>query len=183
MTDQGEDTAGDRAADGDGADGDRAGDRDADDGAGNGRAAADGSAPEAAADEREAAEAPDDRSAAEAAPDDPAAEDAARSDRGADRRPASSSAGGEDDDGGSFLGNLTSPKKQLGEAAAAFRNARGAGGLPRDEEDRVKLVCRRYAERRAVPLDDLGRPSCFDEDHPDCQGCLEDVRDGTVETW
>lgn len=88
---------------------------------------------------------------------------------------------GEDD--GGFLRNLTSPRKQLGEAADAFRNARAASGLPRDEDGRVKLVCRRHAERRAVPLDDLGRPSCYEEGHPDCDGCLEDVRDGTVEVW
>lgn len=90
---------------------------------------------------------------------------------------------GDEDDGGGFLSNLTSPRKQLGEAKEAFKNAKGAGSLPRDEEDRVKLVCRRHAERRAVPLDDLGRPACFDADHPDCRGCLEDVQDRTVETW
>lgn len=92
-------------------------------------------------------------------------------------------ASGEDDDSGGFLSNLTSPRKQLGDAAAAFKNARGSGNLPTDEADRVKLVCRRHAERRAVPLDDLGRPACFEEGHPDCEGCLEDVRDGVVETW
>lgn len=87
------------------------------------------------------------------------------------------------DDGGGFLSNLTNPREQLGEAAAAFKNARGASALPEDEEGRVKLVCRRHAERRAVPLDDVGRPSCYEKGHPDCEGCLEDVRDGTVETF
>ncbi|MFB6092641.1 MAG: hypothetical protein ABEK02_06490 [Haloquadratum sp.] len=55
--------------------------------------------------------------------------------------------------------------------------------LPRDEEGRVRLVCRRYAERRAVDVDDAGRPECFEADHPDCEGCLADVDEGIVETW
>ncbi len=48
---------------------------------------------------------------------------------------------------------------------------------------RPKLVCRRHAERRAVAVDGEGRPACFDPDHPDCQGCVEDIREGMVETW
>ena len=52
----------------------------------------------------------------------------------------------------------------------------------RDEEGRARIVCRRYAERRAVPLDERGRPSCYDGDHQDCQGCLEDLREGAIET-
>jgi hypothetical protein len=59
----------------------------------------------------------------------------------------------------------------------------GRSGLPTDDEGRAKLVCRRYAERRAVAIDDDGRPACYEADHPDCEGCVEDVRDGTVETW
>jgi hypothetical protein len=55
--------------------------------------------------------------------------------------------------------------------------------LPRNENGDARIVCRRYAERRAVGVDDAGRPACFDADHPDCQGCVEDVRDGRVETW
>ena len=54
--------------------------------------------------------------------------------------------------------------------------------LPRDDEGRVRLVCRRDADRRAVALAD-GRPACFEAGHPDCEGCVEDVRDGIVETW
>jgi predicted phage gp36 major capsid-like protein len=55
--------------------------------------------------------------------------------------------------------------------------------LPTDGDGRARIVCRRYAERRAVAVDTEGRPSCFDADHPDCEGCAEDVRDGFVETW
>ncbi|MFA1612131.1 DUF7091 family protein [Halobellus rubicundus] len=58
-----------------------------------------------------------------------------------------------------------------------------AGALPRDDEGRVRIVCRRHADRRAVDVDDEGRPSCFEADHPDCEGCAQDVRDGIVETW
>ena len=55
--------------------------------------------------------------------------------------------------------------------------------LPHDDEGRARLVCRRHADRRAVAVDDDGRPACFDAGHPDCDGCVEDVRDGIVETW
>ncbi|MFW6321016.1 MAG: DUF7091 family protein [Halohasta sp.] len=55
--------------------------------------------------------------------------------------------------------------------------------LPVDESGRAKLVCRRYAERRAVEVDEKGRPACFDPDHTDCVGCAEDIRDGVIETW
>jgi len=58
-----------------------------------------------------------------------------------------------------------------------------ADSLPRDDEGRVRLVCRRHAERRAVAIDDEGQPSCYDAGHPDCEGCVADIRDGIVETW
>jgi hypothetical protein len=45
------------------------------------------------------------------------------------------------------------------------------------------MVCRRHAERRAVELDADARPICFEADHPDCEGCVEDIRAGRVETW
>jgi hypothetical protein len=45
------------------------------------------------------------------------------------------------------------------------------------------LVCRRHAERRAVVVDENGHPSCFDPESADCRGCVEDVREGVVETW
>ncbi|MFC7167336.1 DUF7091 family protein [Halospeciosus flavus] len=72
--------------------------------------------------------------------------------------------------------------RQVGEAASAYREGQTAASLPTDDEGRVRLVCRRHAEKRAVPLDD-GVPVCFDPDHPACQGCAEDVREGRVETW
>ena len=50
-------------------------------------------------------------------------------------------------------------------------------------EGRARIVCRRYAERRAVSLDERLRPVCYDADHPDCQGCVEDIDAGTIETW
>ncbi|AUX09188.1 hypothetical protein AArcSl_1559 [Halalkaliarchaeum desulfuricum] len=55
--------------------------------------------------------------------------------------------------------------------------------LPTDEDGNARLVCRRYAERRPVPVDRQGRPACFEPDHPDCEGCREDIQDGTVETY
>jgi hypothetical protein len=87
---------------------------------------------------------------------------------------------------GSFIGRaLRSAGRQLQEARDAFDAARrtAAADLPQDAEGRAKIVCRRYAERRSVGLDEESRPHCFDPEHPDCQGCLEDVRDGSVETW
>ncbi|MFB6118829.1 hypothetical protein [Halosegnis sp.] len=56
-------------------------------------------------------------------------------------------------------------------------------GLPTDEAGNARIVCRRYAERRAVPVDADGHPDCFEAGHPDCEGCVADVRDGVVETW
>jgi hypothetical protein len=75
--------------------------------------------------------------------------------------------------------------RQYEQARRAYGSARESAlaELPTDEEGRAKLVCRRHAERRAVPLDSEGRPACYDADHPDCQGCLEDVQSGHVETW
>jgi hypothetical protein len=52
-----------------------------------------------------------------------------------------------------------------------------------DSDGRAKLVCRRYAERRAAIVDAAGKPACFDGEHPDCRGCVEDIREGIVETW
>jgi hypothetical protein len=86
----------------------------------------------------------------------------------------------------SFLrAKLRSAGRQVADAKRAYRDGRQAAlaDLPQDEEGRAKIVCRRYAERRAVSLDAAARPACFDPDHPDCEGCAEDVRDGRVETW
>ena len=83
--------------------------------------------------------------------------------------------------------------KQFEEAKRAYSEGKGdpdnenAGTvkyeLPSDEEGRARIVCRRYAERRAIPVDSEGRPACFDADHPDCEGCAEDIRERFVETW
>jgi hypothetical protein len=82
-----------------------------------------------------------------------------------------------------FLGNIKGARKQLGDAKDAFSNARGAGTLPTDEDGKVRIVCRRYDERRLAPLDDLGRPSCYEAGNEDCESCVDAVSDGTVETW
>ena len=55
--------------------------------------------------------------------------------------------------------------------------------LPVDDANRAKIVCRRHAEKRAVSLDAEGKPACFDPDHTDCKGCVEDIQDGLIETW
>ncbi|ARS89341.1 DUF7091 family protein [Natrarchaeobaculum aegyptiacum] len=76
-----------------------------------------------------------------------------------------------------------STDEQLTEAREAYRVAKNARQLPEDEEGRARIVCRRFAERRAATLDDRYRPACFEAGHPDCEGCAEDVREGRIETW
>jgi hypothetical protein len=80
--------------------------------------------------------------------------------------------------------------RQYARARDAYREGRDgpsgddpAASLPHDDEGRARLVCRRHADRRAAAIDDEGRPACFESGHPDCEGCVEDVRDGIVETW
>jgi hypothetical protein len=74
--------------------------------------------------------------------------------------------------------------RQVEESRRAYREGRVERfDLPTDDAGRARIVCRRHAERRAVAVDARGRPDCFDPDHPDCQGCVEDVREGVVETW
>jgi len=75
--------------------------------------------------------------------------------------------------------------RQYAEARRAFRGARrGAlADLPTDEEGRARIVCRRHAEKRAVRVDGQARPECYDAGHPDCEGCVEDIRDACIETW
>ena len=93
------------------------------------------------------------------------------------------------DDGGSLQrfiqSTLRSAGRQLEEARTAYADAKHSAlaDLPQRDDGKARIVCRRYAERRAVSLDEQARPACFDPDHPDCQGCAEDVQDGTVETW
>jgi hypothetical protein len=76
--------------------------------------------------------------------------------------------------------------RRYAEVKRAYREGRAGAetfGLPTDDEGRARIVCRRHAERRAVHVDAGGRPTCFEADHPDCEGCAEDVREGVVETW
>ncbi|MFB6113783.1 MAG: hypothetical protein ABEJ58_06730 [Halodesulfurarchaeum sp.] len=67
-------------------------------------------------------------------------------------------------------------------AREEFTEGKIEASLPRDEDGRAKIVCRRYAERRAVTLDGA-KPECFEEGHDDCVACAEDISEGTVETW
>lgn len=77
--------------------------------------------------------------------------------------------------------------RQYERARSSYQEGRNADSdgvdVPRDESERVRIVCRRYVEKRAVALDEEGRPACFDADHPDCEGCVEDLHAGTIETW
>jgi len=84
---------------------------------------------------------------------------------------------------------LRTAGQQFEEARRAYRDGRGedpggpAADLPVDDDGNPRIVCRRHAERRAVPVDADGRPACFEAGHPDCEGCAEDVREGRIETW
>ncbi|RQG92815.1 hypothetical protein EA462_00880 [Natrarchaeobius halalkaliphilus] len=72
---------------------------------------------------------------------------------------------------------------QLEEAREAYRVAKNARRLPTDDAGRARIVCRRYAQQRAAMIDERYRPACYEADHPDCEGCVEDVREGRIETW
>jgi hypothetical protein len=80
---------------------------------------------------------------------------------------------------------LNSVGRQFEEAKRAYTDAKTAtlADLPTDGDGRAKIVCRRHAEKRAVSIDADGRPECYDSDHPDCRGCLEDIDNGRIETW
>jgi type II secretory pathway pseudopilin PulG len=82
-------------------------------------------------------------------------------------------------------GRLRSAGRRYAEAKRAYGDAKGAAmyGLPTDENGEARIVCRRYAERRTVPVDKAGRPECYEAEHPDCEGCVEDVHENRVETW
>jgi hypothetical protein len=100
--------------------------------------------------------------------------------------PATPTTGMDQDRLSRFLrAKLRAAGEQYGEAAEAYRRAKNAAAvdLPVDDDGRAKLVCRRHAERRAVAVNTEGRPSCYDAGHPDCEGCVEDIEDGYVETW
>ena len=93
----------------------------------------------------------------------------------------------DDDRLGRFLRTkLRSAGREYERARRAFAAGKltGEGGADDAiDEDRARIVCRRYAERRAVPLDGAGRPACFEAGHADCEGCAEDLREGRIETW
>jgi hypothetical protein len=101
--------------------------------------------------------------------------------------------GEEDGDTGDGRSTLPDPVTRAARGAGrrfeaarrAYRSGRGLGTaeLPADGEGRARIVCRRHADRRAVFVDEDGRPECFDPDHPACVGYLEDIRRGQVETW
>jgi hypothetical protein len=78
---------------------------------------------------------------------------------------------------------LREASETAAESRRAYREGVNVGSLPHDDEGRARIVCRRHAERRAVAVDAEGRPDCFEADHPDCEGCAADVREGAVETW
>jgi hypothetical protein len=75
--------------------------------------------------------------------------------------------------------------KQYEATKRAYHSARESAlaEVPTDADGNARIVCRRHASRRAVALDAQGRPSCFESDHPDCEGCVEDLRAGRIETW
>lgn len=76
--------------------------------------------------------------------------------------------------------------RQYERARKAYKEARDAvyaEELPQDDAGRARIVCRRHAERRAVRLDPAGHPACYDRGHRDCEGCVEDIRTGRIETW
>lgn len=72
--------------------------------------------------------------------------------------------------------------EQVASAKREYRRGRIAGSLPKDAEGRARIVCRRYAEQRAVAVEE-GRPSCFEANHPACEGCVADIEEGVIETW
>ncbi|WP_338730038.1 hypothetical protein [Haladaptatus sp. DJG-WS-42] len=78
--------------------------------------------------------------------------------------------------------------RQVEQARHEYREGRGTRGRNTDPKEtdggrEMNLVCRRYAERRTVTLDAQQRPHCFDAESMDCQGCVEDIREGIIETW
>lgn len=80
---------------------------------------------------------------------------------------------------------LNAVGRQVEEAKRAYSDARTAtlAELPTDESGKARIVCRRHAEKRAVSVDAEGRPECYDSEHADCRGCVEDIDEGRIETW
>ena len=67
-------------------------------------------------------------------------------------------------------------------ARHAYRSGHDEVIATEDPEEQ-HIVCRRFAERRIVVVDTTGRPHCFEGNHPDCEGCREDIIAGRIETW
>ncbi len=80
---------------------------------------------------------------------------------------------------------LRAAGRQYEQARNTYREGRDSvrEEIPPSGIDRARIVCRRYAEKRAVDLDSEQRPACYEADHPDCEGCVEDLHSGTIETW
>ncbi|WP_049998061.1 DUF7091 family protein [Halococcus sediminicola] len=89
-------------------------------------------------------------------------------------------------DDGPIARLLHSTARAAGRRYAESKRAYGDGQTRADSEgpydEHARIVCRRYAQKRTVVLDGY-EPDCFEAGHPDCEGCLEDVREGSVETW
>jgi hypothetical protein len=75
---------------------------------------------------------------------------------------------------------LRSAGRRYGKARHDYEDARRS---VLTDDGFAKIVCRRYAEKRTVELDAHARPECYETDHPDCEGCVEDLHSGTIETW
>lgn len=61
--------------------------------------------------------------------------------------------------------------------------AEGRESVANEPTEDMDIVCRRHAEKRTVTVDAEGRPHCYDAGHSDCEGCVEDLENGTIETW
>lgn len=79
-------------------------------------------------------------------------------------------------------------RSKLREVGRRYEESRRSYADGRDSvadasDETADIVCRRYAEKRTVTVDEEGHPPCYDAGHPDCEGCVEDIENGTIETW
>lgn len=72
--------------------------------------------------------------------------------------------------------------RRYAEAGRTYRDSRSATRAGRLYDQHARIVCRRYVQKRTVVLDGY-EPDCFEAGHPDCEGCVEDIREGAIETW
>ncbi|ERG95308.1 hypothetical protein [Haloquadratum walsbyi] len=77
----------------------------------------------------------------------------------------------------------TSEQEEMDTLRVRHRHTHPSSVFACDDTGQVRIVCRRAAEKRSVTVDSEARPSCFESGHPDCEGCVRDIRDGIVETW